>query len=139
VQALARAEGLALHDVWEVDAAHPPGATLAQWADAWRQQRQGAVTRALFALRWGLGRVLGLDRGSSGFSAVYAEPEEQLHRITVSRRRVALTSPSWRDRPNGEGGRRSAWASSGGIRRGDPPGRSRPRRLSGRAEATAAG
>jgi hypothetical protein len=81
VQALARAGALALHDVWEVDATLPPGATLAQWADAFRRERQGVATRALFALRGGLGRVLGLDRGSSGFSLVYAEPEEQLHRI----------------------------------------------------------
>jgi hypothetical protein len=81
VHALARAEALALHDVWEVDATLPPGATLAQWADALRRERQGVATRALFALRRGLGRVLGLDRGSSGFSLVYAEPEEQLHRI----------------------------------------------------------
>jgi hypothetical protein len=81
VHALARAEGLALHDVWEVDASLPPGATLAQWADAWRRERRGAATWALFALRRGLGQVLGLDRGSAGFTAVYAEPEEQLHRI----------------------------------------------------------
>ena len=81
VHALARAEALALHDVWEVDARLPPGATLAQWADALRQERQSVATRVLFALRWGFGRVLGLDRGSSGFSLVYAEPEEQLHRI----------------------------------------------------------
>jgi hypothetical protein len=81
VHALARAEGLALHDVWVVDAALPPGATLAQWAEAWRRERQGPVTRALFALRWGLGRVLGLDRGSVGFTAIYDEPEEQLYRI----------------------------------------------------------
>src|SRR5438552_1760826 len=81
VHALARAEGLALHDVWEVDAALPPGATLAEWVEAWRRERQGAATRALFALRWRLGRLLGLDRGSAGFTAVYAEPDEQLHRI----------------------------------------------------------
>jgi hypothetical protein len=81
VHALARAEGLGLHDVWEVDAELPRGVTLAQWADAWRQEPQGALTRALFALRWGLGRVLGLDRGSAGFTAVYADPEEQLYRI----------------------------------------------------------
>ena len=81
VHALARAEGLALHDVWEVDAALPPGATLAQWRDAWRRERQSAATRSLFALRWALGRLLGLDRGSPGFTLVYAEPEEQLHRI----------------------------------------------------------
>ena len=81
MHALARAEGLALHDVWEVDAALPPGATLAEWVEAWRRERQGAATRALFALRWRLGRLLGLDRGSAGFTAVYAEPDEQLHRI----------------------------------------------------------
>jgi hypothetical protein len=81
VHALARAESLALHDVWEVDAALSPGATLAQWADALRRERQSTATRALFALRWGLGRVLGLDRSSPGFTLVYAESEEQLHRI----------------------------------------------------------
>lgn len=81
VHALARAQGLALHDVWEVDAELPPGATLAEWADAWRQERKGAATRALIALRRGLGRVFGLDRGSAGFTAVYAEPEEELYRI----------------------------------------------------------
>jgi hypothetical protein len=81
VHALARAEGLALHDVWEVDAALPPGATLGQWADAWRRERQSAATRALFAVRWGLGRLLSLDRGSPGFTLLYAEAEEQLHRI----------------------------------------------------------
>jgi Protein of unknown function (DUF2867) len=81
VHALARAAGVALHDVWEVDTALSPGATLALWAETWRQERQGAATRALFALRWALGRVLGLDRNSTGFTAVYVEPEEQLHRI----------------------------------------------------------
>jgi hypothetical protein len=81
VHALARAEGLGLHDVWEGDAALPPGATLAQWADAFRRERHSAATRALFALRRGLGRVLRLDRGSPGFTLVYADSEEQLHRI----------------------------------------------------------
>lgn len=81
VHALARAEGLALHDVWQVDAALPPGATLVQWADALRRERQSSATRALFVVRWGLGRVLGLDRGSPGFTLVYAEAEEHLHRI----------------------------------------------------------
>ena len=94
VHALARAEALALHDVWEVDATLPPGATLAQWADALRRERQSVATRALFALRWGLGRVLGLDRGSSGFSLVYAEPEEQLHRIENRTSRHSCTSRS---------------------------------------------
>jgi hypothetical protein len=81
VHGLARAEGLALHDVWEVDAALPPGVTLGQWADALRRERQSVMTRALFAVRRGLGRVLGLDRGSPGFTLVYAEAAEQLHRI----------------------------------------------------------
>ena len=76
VHALARAEGLALHDVWEVDAALPPGATLGQWADAWRRERQSAAKRALFAVRWGLGCLLSLDRGSPGFTLLYAEAEE---------------------------------------------------------------
>jgi len=81
VHALAQAEGLELHDVWEVDTALPSGATLARWVEAWRRERQGAATRALFTLRWALGHLLGLDRGSAGFTAVYVEPEEQLHRI----------------------------------------------------------
>jgi hypothetical protein len=81
VYALARAAGLTLHDVWEVDTALPPGATLALWVETWRQERHGAATRALFALRRALGRALGLDRGSTGFTALYLEPDEQLHRI----------------------------------------------------------
>lgn len=66
--------------MWKVDSPLPPGTTRAQWLDAWRRERQGA-TNALFALRWALGRLLGLDRGSRGFTAVYTEPEEQPHRI----------------------------------------------------------
>jgi hypothetical protein len=81
VHALALTEGLALHDVWEVDATLPPGVTLGQWAEAWRQERQGWATRALFTLRRGLGRVLGLDRGSPGLSPVYADVDEQLYRV----------------------------------------------------------
>jgi Protein of unknown function (DUF2867) len=81
VHALAHAEGLELHDVWGVDAALPSGATLTQWVEMWRRERKGAATRALLALRWALGRLFGVDRGSPGFIAMYVEPEEQLHRI----------------------------------------------------------
>jgi hypothetical protein len=81
VHALARADVLTLHDVWEVDAALPPGATLGEWEDALRRERQSVATRALFAVRWGLGRALGLDHNSPGFTLVYAEVDERLHRI----------------------------------------------------------
>jgi hypothetical protein len=67
--------------VWEVDSALPPGVPLARWVEAWRRERKGAATHVLFAVRWALGRLFGLDRGSAGFTAVYVEPEEQLHRI----------------------------------------------------------
>ncbi len=36
---------------------------------------------ALFALRRALGRLLGLDRGRTGFVPVYQEPDEALSRI----------------------------------------------------------
>jgi hypothetical protein len=81
VHALARSEGFGLHDVWEVDARLPTGATLADWAEAVRRERAGPATRLLFAVRVGVGRLLGLDRGSARFVPVYAEAEEQLHRI----------------------------------------------------------
>jgi hypothetical protein len=82
VHALARAEGLALYDVWEVDAELPPGATLAAWAEAFRRERLGRVARALFRLRWALGRLFRWDRdGRARFVPVYADAEEQLQRI----------------------------------------------------------
>jgi hypothetical protein len=81
VHALAAADGLALHDVWEVDARLADGVTLAQWAEAFRRQRMGVASRALFGLRRAIGRCLGLDRGGAGLRPVYAEPEEQVSRI----------------------------------------------------------
>lgn len=80
VHALAAAEGLALHDVWQVDARLADGVTLAQWAEAFRRQRMGVVSRALFGLRRAIGRWFGLDR-DGGFRPMYAEPEEQVSRI----------------------------------------------------------
>ena len=47
----------------------------------WRNERRGPTTRLLFAVRRALGRMLGLDRGSAGFAAVYADREEHLYRI----------------------------------------------------------
>jgi hypothetical protein len=79
VHVLAAAEGLTLHDVWEVPAPLPAGVPLARWVEAFRTERRSAMTRALFAVRWALGRRLGWDRG--GFVPVYQEPEEQLSRI----------------------------------------------------------
>ncbi|HEY7037402.1 MAG TPA: DUF2867 domain-containing protein [Methylomirabilota bacterium] len=81
VHALAAAEGLVIHDVWEVATPLPAGVSLARWVEAFRAERWSAASRALFALRFGLGRVLGWDRAGRGFAPVYAEPEEQLSRI----------------------------------------------------------
>ena len=82
VHALAAAEGLALRDVWEVAIPLPAGVPLARWVEAWRAEPRGLPSRALFALRWGLGRLLGLDRGGTGFVPIYQEPDEVLSRIT---------------------------------------------------------
>lgn len=81
VHALAAAEGLALHDVWEVATPLPAGVSLARWVEAFRREQWPAATRALFAIRWWLGRKLGWDRGGAGFVPIYQEPEEQLSRI----------------------------------------------------------
>ncbi|HKA62615.1 MAG TPA: DUF2867 domain-containing protein [Methylomirabilota bacterium] len=81
VHALAAAEGLALHDVWEIATPLPAGVSLARWVEAFRSEQWSAATRALFAIRWWLGRMFGWDRGSAGFVPVYQEPEEQLSRI----------------------------------------------------------
>lgn len=81
VHALAAAEGLTLHDVWEVDATLPPGATLAQWAEAFRRERRNVAVRALFGLRVVLGTLFGLDRRGGGFAPVYEETDERLLRI----------------------------------------------------------
>ena len=81
VHALAAADGAALHDVWQIDAPLCPEATLERWIQAFREERQGLASRALFAIRRLLGRVLRLDRADSRFVPVYREPEEQLLRI----------------------------------------------------------
>jgi len=81
VHAIAAAEGLALHDVWEVATPLPAGVPLGQWMEALRAEPRALPSRALFALRVALGRLLGLDRGSAGFVPVYAEPDEVLSRI----------------------------------------------------------
>lgn len=81
VHALAAAEGLALHDVWEVAVPLPDGVPLARWIGALRAERPGLASRALFGLRAALGRLLGLDRGGTGFVPVYRERDEVLSRI----------------------------------------------------------
>jgi len=81
VHAIAAAEGLHLHDVWEVAVPLPAGVPLERWVEALRTEPRGLPSRALFAIRVALGRVLGLDRGGRGFVPVYREPEEILSRI----------------------------------------------------------
>jgi hypothetical protein len=81
VHALAAAEGLALHDIWEVATRLPAGVPLARWVEVMGSERRSLLARALFGLRLALGRVFGLDRGSAGFVPVYQEPEEHLSRI----------------------------------------------------------
>jgi Protein of unknown function (DUF2867) len=81
VHALAAAERLVVHDVWEVATPLAPGVPLAAWLDAFRRERRPLASRALFGVRGVLGRVLGLDRGSAGFVPVYQDAEEQLFRI----------------------------------------------------------
>jgi hypothetical protein len=82
VHAIAAAEGLALRDVWEVAIQLPAGVPLARWVDALRTEPRGLPSRALFALRRAIGRILGLDRGGTGFVPIYQEPDEVLSRIT---------------------------------------------------------
>lgn len=82
VHAIAAAEGLALRDVWEVAVALPAGVSLARWVEALRAEPRGLPSRALFAVRRGVGRLLGLDRGSAGLVPVYQEPDEVLSRLT---------------------------------------------------------
>jgi Protein of unknown function (DUF2867) len=81
VHAVAAAEGLALHDVWEVGTPLAPGVSLAAWIDALRSEQRSAASRVLFGVRRLLGRALKLDRGSAGFVPVYREADEQLSRI----------------------------------------------------------
>jgi hypothetical protein len=81
VHAVAVAEGLALHDVWEIATPLPAGVPLARWVEALRSEPRSRPSRALFAIRAALGRLLGLDRGGTGFVPVYQEPDEVLSRI----------------------------------------------------------
>ena len=81
VHALAVAEGLGLRDVWEVATPLPAGVPLARWVEALRTEPRGRSSGSLFALRRVLGRLLGLDRGGTGFVPVYQEPDEVLSRI----------------------------------------------------------
>ena len=81
VHAIAAAEGLALHDVWEVATPLPAGVPLARWVEALRTEPRSRPSRALFAIRTALGCLLGLDRGGTGFVPVYQEPDEVLSRI----------------------------------------------------------
>ena len=97
MHALAAAEGLDLHDVWEVDAQIPSSASLEGWFEAFRGERRGAVTRVLFGIRRAVGWVLRLDAKGTGFKPVYAEAEEQLFRIE-NRTVVAFMHLSLADR-----------------------------------------
>jgi hypothetical protein len=97
VHALAAAEGLHLHDVWEIDAQIPASAPLERWAAAFRRERQGVATRVLFGMRRAVGWVLRLDAKGTGFRPVYAEADEQLFRIE-NRTVVAFMHLSLADR-----------------------------------------
>jgi hypothetical protein len=97
VHGLAAAEGLALHDVWEVAVALPEDVPVERWVEALRAEPRGAVSGALFGLRRALGRLLGLDGGSAGLVPVYREREEMLARIT-NRTVVAFAHYSLADR-----------------------------------------
>jgi len=82
VHAIAAAEGLALRDVWEVGVPLPAGVPLARWVEALRTEPRGLPSRALFALRGAVGRLLRLERGGIRFVPVYQEADEILSRIT---------------------------------------------------------
>ena len=97
MHALAAAEGLHLHDVWEVDAQIPASTPLERWFEAFRGERRGVATRVLFGIRWAVGWVLRLDAKGTGFRPVYAEAEEQLFRIE-NRTVVAFMHLSLADR-----------------------------------------
>jgi len=97
VHALAAAEGLDLHDVWEVDAQIPASTPLERWIEALRRERRGAATRFLFGVRRAVGWVLRLDATGSGLAPVYAEADEQLFRIE-NRTVVAFMHLSLADR-----------------------------------------
>jgi hypothetical protein len=97
VHTLAAAEGLHLHDVWEVDAQIPSSTSLERWIEAFREERRGAATRVLFGIRRAVGWVLRLDAKGSGFRPVYADVDEQLFRIE-NRTVVAFMHLSLADR-----------------------------------------
>jgi hypothetical protein len=97
VHALAAAEGLALRDVWEVAVPLPDDVPLERWIEALRAEPRGLASRALFGLRAALGRLLGLDRGGTGFVPVYRERDEVLSRI-ANRTVVAFLHYSVADR-----------------------------------------
>ncbi len=48
MHALAAAEGLALHDVWEVATRLPTGVPLARWVEVLRSERRSLLARTLF-------------------------------------------------------------------------------------------
>jgi hypothetical protein len=81
VHELAAAEGLALHDVWQLEAELPDGLGLHDLEALLRDARPPAVVRTLFAVRRLLGRALRLDEGGRGFRPVYDDPGERLYRI----------------------------------------------------------
>jgi hypothetical protein len=113
VHALAAAEGLVLHDVWEVATPLPAGVAIGRWLEALRAEPRSLAARGLFGLRRALGRLLGLDRGSAGLVPIYQEADEQLSRI-ANRTVTAFLHVSLADRrprlavyvrPNGRLGR----------------------------------
>ena len=97
VHALAAAEDLALHDVWEVAVPLPAEVPLERWVQGLRAEPRGAISGALFGLRRALGRLLGLDRGSAGLVPMYREREEMLSRVN-NRTVVAFAHYSLADR-----------------------------------------
>ncbi len=77
----AEADGLHLHDVWELDRPLPAGVDLDELAARLREARLPFVVRILFALRSAAGKGLRLDRGATGFRPLHASPSERLYRI----------------------------------------------------------
>ncbi len=97
VHSLAAAERLVLRDVWEVAVVLPEGLPLERWIDGLLAERPSAASRALFGLRAVLGRLLGLDRGGTGFVPLYRGRDEVLFRI-VNRTVTAFLHHSLVDR-----------------------------------------
>ena len=110
---LAAAEGLALHDVWQLDADLPPGFGLAELERALRGRRPPRSVAALLALRSALGRATGIDRGSKGIVPVVDTPGERVYRIenrtVTALAQLAIVERRARVgvyvRPHGRGGR----------------------------------